>query len=133
VLYVSQTRKERSGIHMASNGSKNGSSPKGNRGNQRQQSDRDPPAKEIRIGLLKATIWANKKDDGKWYSVTLSRSYKDGDDQWKTSHSFGKDDLLVASQLLQQAFLWIAKESGAVGLGAGTEDEEGGDGSESRF
>ena len=41
------------------------------------------PAHKIRIGVLQATIWRNSGDKGTWYSVTSSRSYKQGDDAWK--------------------------------------------------
>jgi len=38
------------------------------------------PAHEIRLGRIKATIWANQGDNGPWFNVTLSRNYKDGDE-----------------------------------------------------
>ena len=37
------------------------------------------PADEIRIGRIKATIWANGTENEPRYNVTFSRLYKDGD------------------------------------------------------
>ena len=65
-----------------------------------------PPDHTIRIGLIKASIWKNQTRIGDRHNVTLSRLYKNGD-LWKESTRFGKDDLLVASKVLDQAHSWI--------------------------
>ena len=36
------------------------------------------------------------------YNVTFSRLYKEGD-QWKSTHSFGRNDLLVLAKVADQA------------------------------
>jgi hypothetical protein len=41
------------------------------------------PAHKIRISNLSVTIWRNLSEKGTWYSVTPSRSYKQGDETWK--------------------------------------------------
>ena len=51
------------------------------------------PVDEIRIGRVKATIWHN---------VTFGRLYKEAD-QWKTTQSFGRNDLLVLAKVADQA------------------------------
>lgn len=68
------------------------------------------PAHKIRFGVLQATIWRNSGDKGTWYSVTPSRSYKQGDDSWKETDSLGFDDILGMAKLLDQAHTWIAKQ-----------------------
>ena len=55
------------------------------------------PVDEIRIGRVKATVWRNGTEDQPRYNVTFSRLYKDGD-QWKSTHSFGRNDLLVLAE-----------------------------------
>lgn len=62
------------------------------------------PAAEVRIGRIKATVWANVRDDGKgtWYSVQLVRLYRDGE-EWRTSQTFGRDDLLVVAKVADLA------------------------------
>lgn len=71
------------------------------------------PAHKIRFGNLQATIWRNVSDKGVWYSVTPSRSYKQGDETWKETDSLGQDDLLPMAELHRQAFVWIAKQQQA--------------------
>jgi hypothetical protein len=69
-------------------------------------SDKAKPAHKIRNRTLAVTIWKNDSDKGPWYSVTPSRSYRQGD-QWKESDSFGEDDLLPLAKLLDEAHSWI--------------------------
>ena len=57
------------------------------------------PADEIRIGRVKATIWMNATGDGQArYSVVFSRLYREGD-EWKSTHSFGRNDLLLLAKV----------------------------------
>ena len=61
------------------------------------------PVDEIRIGRIKATIWANPGTDGRVrHNVTLTRLYK-ADEGWRQSQSFGRDDLLVIAKVVDQA------------------------------
>lgn len=65
------------------------------------------PAHEIRVGTIKASIWANQSQKtGTWYCVTFQRSYKIGD-VWKRTSGFGINDLPVVSKLADKAALWI--------------------------
>ncbi len=65
------------------------------------------PAHEIRMGNVRAAIWANgKKPDEVWFNVTVSRSYKD-EEGWKDTTSFRRDDLPVAAKALDMAYQWI--------------------------
>ena len=66
------------------------------------------PIKSIRIGLLTASIWKRTGQHGDFYNTAVQRSYKDGED-WKYSDSFGREDLLTASKLLDLAHSWIIK------------------------
>jgi hypothetical protein len=70
------------------------------------------PAHSVRIGTIKAAIWENHSGDNTWYSVTLSRGYKDGD-QWKNSDSFNRDDLLVVAKVADQAHTWVCEQQAA--------------------
>jgi uncharacterized protein (DUF736 family) len=64
------------------------------------------PAHRIRSGAIEVAIWRNDGDKGPWYSVTASRSYKQGE-EWKQTDSYGQDDLLVLAKLLDMAHTWI--------------------------
>ena len=62
------------------------------------------PQAKLNDGLLSATVWENRTEDGKtFYSTTLSRSYKAGD-EWKESNSFNEDDLLAIARLAGKAY-----------------------------
>lgn len=62
------------------------------------------PIDEVRIGTVKAAIWANQVDDGATrYGVTLGRLYRTEDGEWKTTRSFGLNDLLVVAKVADKA------------------------------
>ena len=65
------------------------------------------PAHEIRIGAVKATIWPNETSAGVRHNVSLSRLYKDTDDKWQQTESFGRDDLPLVAKVVDQAHDWI--------------------------
>jgi hypothetical protein len=67
------------------------------------------PVHEIRLGLIKAAIWHNMTRAGERYNVTLIRLYRNGD-VWKESLHFGRDDLLQAAKVLDQAHTWIHQQ-----------------------
>lgn len=64
------------------------------------------PVHELRMGRIRAAIWANETQNGMRHNVTISRIYKDGDD-WKDSTSFGRDDLPLVTKIADQAHSWI--------------------------
>ena len=64
------------------------------------------PVHEIRMGRIKAAIWENSTQNGPRHNVTLVRIYKDGN-QWKTSDSFGRDDLPLVMKVADLAHSWI--------------------------
>ena len=64
------------------------------------------PVHEVRLGRIRAAIWANETQNGVRHNVTVSRIYKDGDD-WKDSTSFGRDDLPLVAKIADQAHSWI--------------------------
>ena len=67
------------------------------------------PVHEIRFGHVKAAIWANEVDGSTRHNVTLQRLYKD-DGGWKTSQSFGRDDLALVAKVADQAHTWIFQQ-----------------------
>jgi hypothetical protein len=65
------------------------------------------PAHEIRIGAVKATIWPNETTAGVRHNVTVARLYKDGEDKWQQTESFGRDDLPLVAKVVDKAHDWI--------------------------
>jgi len=68
------------------------------------------PTAKLRDGMLTATIWKNENSSGDtgevktFYSVDLSRSYKDKDDKWQETNSFSGSELLRVGNLVQTAY-----------------------------
>jgi hypothetical protein len=72
-----------------------------------QEAPKQRPAFEERYGRIKATVWRQESDQGPWYSVVFTRSYKDAQGNWQTSNSFGLDDTLPLSELARRVFHWM--------------------------
>ena len=57
------------------------------------------PITEVRIGRVKATVWRNGTDEQPRHNVTFSRLYKDEAGEWKSTQSFGRNDLLLLAKV----------------------------------
>lgn len=68
------------------------------------------PPKEVRLGAIKATIWKNQTEAGTRHNVTFSRLYRDGE-SWKSTESFGRDDLLLLAKVADEAHSWICAQA----------------------
>ena len=67
------------------------------------------PAHKIKLGLVSATIWDN---DGS-YSVDISRSYKNDQNEWKNTSSLFQSDLLNVAKCAERAEIWISRQLAA--------------------
>ena len=71
------------------------------------------PVHEERMSRVKAAVWASELADGRIrYGVTVCRVYKDRENRWQVSESFGKDDLLVLAKVLDRVHSWICDSAG---------------------
>ncbi|MBX3352969.1 MAG: hypothetical protein KF684_08530 [Phycisphaeraceae bacterium] len=95
-----------------------------------------PPADTVMLGPIRAAIWENQTEKGgRYYSVTFERRYFDSESgSWKSTTSYGRDDLLPLSKVAEMACLRIhelqslsrAKQrdgAGGAGAGGGAESE----------
>ncbi|MGY3406126.1 hypothetical protein ACVWZV_002239 [Bradyrhizobium sp. GM5.1] len=64
----------------------------------------EKPIKKFRVGNVTAAIWKNDA----FYSVTLQRSYKDGE-EWKNADSFGHGDLMNVAKVVERAETFISE------------------------
>ena len=55
------------------------------------------------MGVVKAAIWRNETDNGTRFNVTFSCIYRDSENDWKSTSSFGRDDLLLLGKVPNQA------------------------------
>jgi hypothetical protein len=79
------------------------------------------PVHEVRLGHIKAAVWRNETEAGVRHNVTFSRLYRD-DNQWRSTDSFGRDDLLVIAKVADLIHSWIfalsQEEDGAARIAA---------------
>ncbi len=65
------------------------------------------PVQQFRLHGISGSVFENRSEQGTpYFKVTISRTYKDGD-EFKTTTSFGRDDLPVVASIAYQAWLWI--------------------------
>lgn len=69
-------------------------------------SPKNQPAHEVRLGTVKAAIWKNDTEAGVRYNVTFERLYTQ-DGEWRSTGSFGRDDLLLLGKVADLAHTWI--------------------------
>lgn len=71
------------------------------------------PTKSFRAGNVRAAIWTNQSEGGAdYFSVTVSRSYRDDSEEWKESTVFGRDDLPKVELVTRKAYEYIQLEAG---------------------
>jgi hypothetical protein len=72
------------------------------------------PIKRFAVGNgIRVSIWENQsKNNGSWHSVTITRTYRDGD-EYKDTTSFRRDDLLFVAKASELAFAWCLKQAKA--------------------
>ena len=73
-------------------------------------SNNNRPVHTVRIGLNSIAIFKNVTQSGRTiYNAQPERRYRDGED-WKSSRSFGLDDLCVQAELIGHAKAWIFEQ-----------------------
>ena len=70
------------------------------------------PTHVIRYGAVRAAIWENTSGNNTRHNVTFSKFYKEGED-WKTTETFGRDDLLNLAKVADHAHSWICEQAQA--------------------
>jgi len=72
------------------------------------------PEKKFSCGPVSASIWAkNKTVEGetvKFYSVTITKAYKEGED-WKYTNSFNIEDIPKVALVANEAYKYVRLKS----------------------
>jgi hypothetical protein len=69
--------------------------------------NKNAPVHEVRVGRIRATVWANEAEAGTWHSVSFSRLYKDKDGTWQDAPRFNREDLPLLIKAADQAHSWL--------------------------
>ena len=73
------------------------------------------PIARFKAGAIQVAVWENDGKDGKQFkTISLDKRYKAGDD-WKSTKSFGINDLPKAILALQKAFEFVSLKEDAFG------------------
>ena len=76
------------------------------------QPSKPQPVEKFTCSSITASIWKNEGENGAFYSVTFTRSYKTSDGTWKRADSLSVNDLEAVSVVLGHANVWITERAG---------------------
>lgn len=68
------------------------------------------PAYKARVGHVQLAIWRNETDGRVWYATSLTRQYRQGNEN-KESSNFNLEDLPVLAKAAEMAFAWILNQA----------------------
>jgi hypothetical protein len=69
------------------------------------------PVQVFRLRGVKVAVFENKPRDGgaqPWFKLTAQKIYREGN-AFKTTTSFGRDDVPVLQHLLHEAWVWVLR------------------------
>ena len=69
----------------------------------KNETKKNTPVATVRVGLQTASIWKNESEGRAFYNVTFDRRYRAAKDDWKSTNSYGADDLLALAKLADLA------------------------------
>jgi hypothetical protein len=86
------------------------------------------PIEKFRAGQVSCALWENEisVSGGRKVRVlraTVERRYKDSDGEWKSSGSFGRNELPLVIYCLTKAFAYIVDEQNTGSEDSGIEEE----------
>ncbi|HPM86057.1 MAG: hypothetical protein PHY04_01060 [Candidatus ainarchaeum sp.] len=66
------------------------------------------PVKNVKLGGIEVAVWENSSKEGKkFFTTTIDRNYKVGED-WKKTNSLRDNDLPKAILALQEAYHFVS-------------------------
>lgn len=78
------------------------------------ETKKNAPVAKVSVGLQTASIWKNESEGRAFYNVTFDRRYRDAEGNWKSTGSYGRDDLLALAKLADLAHTKVLElQSGA--------------------
>ena len=75
---------------------------------------KEKPVHNVKLGLIEAAIWRNETEGRARFNVTVRRSYvveDEGRRTWRSTDSFGRDDLLALAKVADLAHTWIHEQA----------------------
>ena len=76
--------------------------------------EKQRPTHEIRMGAVKASIWENASNSGgSFLTASFHTLYRDQDGNWRSSSSFGRDDLLLLAKVANEVHSYMVLQTTA--------------------
>jgi hypothetical protein len=73
-----------------------------------QKRSTQKPAQTFRSGSVQVAVWQNIGENGPFYSALLTRSFRDTAGKWRTSTTFGEQQLADLMTVAMAARQWMA-------------------------
>src|ERR1700687_820309 len=67
------------------------------------ETKKNAPVAKVSVGLQTASIFKNESEGRAFYNVSFDRRYRTADGNWKSTSSYGRDDLLSLAKLADLA------------------------------
>ena len=84
---------------------------------------KEKPIKQFRVGYISAAVWERENNGKTFYNVSIGRSFKARNGQWKRTSTFDVADLPVAQALTEEAFRYCLRLQDAGAEEAEVEEE----------
>jgi len=79
------------------------------------ETKKNAPVAKVSVGLQTASIFKNENDGRAFYNVSFDRRYRTADGNWKSTSSYGRDDLLALAKLADLAHTKILELQNGTG------------------
>ena len=67
------------------------------------ETKKNAPVAKVSVGLQTASIFKNESEGRAFFNVSFDRRYRNADGNWKSTSSYGRDDLLALAKLADLA------------------------------
>jgi len=71
-----------------------------------------PPVFKTKVGRVQMNVWEQETKSGTMLSVTLKRSYRDQDGNFKDAYNFSVQDLADMRRCIDEVEAWASKKGG---------------------
>ena len=79
------------------------------------ETKKNAPVAKVSVGLQTASIFKNQHEGRAFYNVSFDRRYRDAEGNWKSTSSYGRDDLLALAKLADLAHTKILELQNGAG------------------
>lgn len=87
--------------------------------------EKQRPTHEIRMGAVKASIWSNASSNGgSFLTASFHTLYRNQDGDWRSSSSFGREDLLLLAKVANEVHTYMVLQTAAAASEAEQEIED---------